>query len=65
MKEFFKTTNQSSILWAGISVILGKIYLFRKYPSIEDQTSCLSADSKKVSVEKYKDHSNKTCKDKK
>ena len=30
-------------------------------PSIEDQTSNLSAGSEKVSVEKYKDHSSIIC----
>ena len=32
-----------------------------KYLSIEDQTSHLSADSEKVSNEKYKDHSSIIC----
>ena len=34
---------------------------FPKYASIEDQTSNLSADSEKVYVEKYKDHSSTIC----
>ena len=59
MKQFFKTTNQLSILSTSISV--KKIYLFQKTLDQIDQISNLRADRVKAFIEKYKNHPSMIC----